>query len=91
MGAGLSEENGGRQNVTFDVGPGQAFLVPQGEPKDEPLSRFAQSRMVTVLFLQGLLLEDRMTDAPAVSCRPGPLQRQQGMHTPGVRAVVQQC
>lgn len=31
MGAGLAEENGGRQNVTFDVGPGQAFLVPQGE------------------------------------------------------------
>jgi len=22
MGAGLAEENGGRQNVTFDVGPG---------------------------------------------------------------------
>jgi len=30
MGAGLSEENGGRQNVTFDVSPGQSFLVPQG-------------------------------------------------------------
>lgn len=28
--AGLAEENGGRQNVTFTVGPGQAFLVPQG-------------------------------------------------------------
>lgn len=30
MNAGISEENGGRQNVTFTVGPGQSFLVPQG-------------------------------------------------------------
>ena len=30
MGAGIAEENGGRQNITFDTGPGQAFLVPQG-------------------------------------------------------------
>jgi len=30
MTAGIAEENGGRQNVTFTVGPGQSFLVPQG-------------------------------------------------------------
>ena len=31
MGSGLAEENGGRQNITFDTYPGQSFLVPQGK------------------------------------------------------------
>ena len=27
---GIAEENGGRQNITFNIGPGQSMLVPQG-------------------------------------------------------------
>lgn len=30
MTCGISEENGGRQDLTFDTQPGQAFVVPQG-------------------------------------------------------------
>ena len=30
MDAGISQENGAAQNITFDVGPGEVFVVPQG-------------------------------------------------------------
>jgi len=30
MGCGLAEENGGRQNITFNATPGQSFIAPQG-------------------------------------------------------------
>lgn len=30
MTCGISEENGGRQDLTFETNPGQAFIVPQG-------------------------------------------------------------
>ena len=30
MDAGISQENGAVQDITFDVGPGQVFVVPQG-------------------------------------------------------------
>lgn len=35
MTCGISEENGGRQDLTFDAKPGQAFVVPQGGPTDD--------------------------------------------------------
>ena len=31
MTCGIAEENGGRQDLTFDAGPGQGFVVPQGK------------------------------------------------------------
>ena len=30
MDAGISQENGAAQDITFEVGPGQVFVVPQG-------------------------------------------------------------
>ena len=30
MDAGISQENGAAQDITFDVGPGEVFVVPQG-------------------------------------------------------------
>ena len=30
MSAGISQENGNLQNITFDVNPGETFVVPQG-------------------------------------------------------------
>lgn len=30
MDAGIAPENGGPQNITFEVGPGEVFVVPQG-------------------------------------------------------------
>ena len=30
MDAGISQENGAAQDITFEVGPGEVFVVPQG-------------------------------------------------------------
>ena len=30
MSAGIAQENGNLQNITFSVGPGETFVVPQG-------------------------------------------------------------
>ena len=30
MSAGIAQENGGAQNITFNVAPGEVFVVPQG-------------------------------------------------------------
>ena len=30
MAAGIAQENGAAQDITFDVGPGEVFVVPQG-------------------------------------------------------------
>lgn len=32
MGAGIAEENGADQDITFEVQPGEVFVVPQGLP-----------------------------------------------------------
>ena len=31
MTCGIAEENGGRQDLTFETKPGQAFVAPQGD------------------------------------------------------------
>lgn len=60
MGGGISEENGGRQNITFDTAPGQSFLVPQGQASSAILPALLCSAFLNLNIL--LSLKPRLQD-----------------------------